>query len=246
MLDQIQHPLVFLSVVDPDGLIVVVEQVAKQSADDARLAVEHGRRSRRFHLLADLRPDFVEGLEVADDVFLGTPRRGGTDDHPSGKSVRLAEFADDGAQPAALLAGVDLARDADVIHGRHEHQKPPRHGHVGREPGALGAQGLLDHLDDDLLPFAEEIFDLGLRDALGPGRRARPAVFVARLELVELFHRVDHVGDVEEPVALETDVDERGLHAGQDLRDPALVNVTDDSRCRSRSTNTSATGRLRE
>jgi hypothetical protein len=36
------------------------------------------------------------------------------------------------------------------------------------------------------------------------------------------------------------------LHAGQDLRDPALVNVTDDSRCRSRSTNTSATGRLRE
>jgi hypothetical protein len=30
------------------------------------------------------------------------------------------------AQPAALLAAVDLARDADVVDGRHEDQEPPR------------------------------------------------------------------------------------------------------------------------
>ena len=62
----------------------------------------------------------------------------------------------------------------------------------------------------------------------GRRRPAAAAVLVARLELVELFHRVDHVRDVEEPVAFEADVDERRLHAGQDFVDPALVDVTDD------------------
>ena len=41
--------------------------------------------------------------------------------------------------------------------------------------------------------------------------------------------RVDDVGDVEESVALEADVDEGGLHAGQDLRHAALVDVADDA-----------------
>jgi hypothetical protein len=43
-----------------------------------------------------------------------------------------------------------------------------------------------------------------------------------------LLHVLDDVGDVEERVALETDVDERGLHSGQDFRDAALVDVADD------------------
>ena len=57
---------------------------------------------------------------------------------------------------------------------------------------------------------------------------ARLVVFVAG-ELVELDERVDDVGDVEEAVALEAEVDEGGLHAGQHFRDPALVDVTDDA-----------------
>ena len=50
---------------------------------------------------------------------------------------------------------------------------------------------------------------------------------VRRLALV-LFEVFDDVGDVEEGVALEPEVDEGRLHPGQDLRHAALVDVADD------------------
>src|SRR5438105_5522035 len=55
------------------------------------------------------------------------------------------------------------------------------------------------------------------------------AVAFVGFEPVELLERVDDVGDVEEAVAFEADVDERRLHAGEDLRDAALVDVADDA-----------------
>src|SRR5262249_38163726 len=48
------------------------------------------------------------------------------------------------------------------------------------------------------------------------------------VEFVELL-RVDHIVDIEEPVALEAEVDEGGLHAGQNLRHAPLVDVADDA-----------------
>ena len=70
-------------------------------------------------------------------------------------------------------------------------------------------------------------------ESLGPWLVVRlavsAAVLVARFELLELFERVDDVGDVEEAVALEAEVDEGRLHAGQDLADAALVDVADDA-----------------
>ena len=157
----------------------------------------------------------------------------GADDDAAGEAVRLAELADDAAQAAALVARLDLARDADVIDRRHEHQEPPGHRHVRREARALGAERLLDDLDEDLLAFLQQVFDLRLR-RVGSSLRlscARPpsVLVVARLELLELLERVDDVGDVEEAVALEAEVDEGRLHAGQDFRDPALVDVADDA-----------------
>ncbi len=135
----------------------------------------------------------------------------------------------------ALFARLDLARHADVIDRRHEHQEPPRHRHVRGEPGALGAERLLDDLDDDLLAFLQQVFDLRLRPLAFPfptrsvAPLAAALVLVVARELVELVERVDDVGDVEEAVALEAEVDEGGLHAGQDFRDPALVDVADDA-----------------
>ncbi len=194
--------------------------------DEALLLVQHGRRARRFVALADLGPDLVEGVEVAEDVFLGPAARRGADDDAAGEAVRLAELADDAAQAAALLARLDLARHADVIHRRHEDEEAPGHRDVRGEAGALGAERLLHHLDDDLLPFLQELFDLRLRAiltiALGPplravaARRWLPAgfVLVVACELVELVQRVDDVGDVEKAVALEAEVDERDCMPG--------------------------------
>ena len=50
----------------------------------------------------------------------------GADDDAAAEVVLLAELLDDAAQAAALVAAVDLARDADVIDGRHEDQEAAR------------------------------------------------------------------------------------------------------------------------
>jgi len=52
---------------------------------------------------------------------------------------------------------------------------------------------------------------------------------VARLEALELFDSIDDLGDVQERIALQPDVNEGGLHAGEDFRDPALVDVANDA-----------------
>ena len=172
----------------------------------------------------------MEGLEIADDVFLGSAAGGGADDDAAGEPVGLAELAHDAAQPAALLARLDFARHADVIDRRHEHQETARHGDVRGQPCALGAERLLDDLDEDLLALLEEILDFRLRRGRHcPVPFAGSALFFARFELVELFERIDDVGDVKEAVALEAEIDEGGLHAGEDLADPAFVDVADDA-----------------
>ena len=83
---------------------------------------------------------------------------------------------------------------------------------MGGEPGALGAERLLDDLDENLLAFFEEVFDSRLcvgvlsSASFGTLRADGPAaarLVFARFELVEFFERVDDVGDVQEAVALE-------------------------------------------
>src|SRR4051812_24319814 len=230
-LDQLDDALVLLGVVDADRLEVLGQQIAQQPGDDALLLEQHRRRARRLVALAHLGPDLVERIEVAEDVFLRPAAGRGADDHAAGEAVRLAELADDAAQPRPLLARFDLARHANVIDGGHEHQKPPGHGDVRGQARALGAERLLDHLDDDLLAFLEQFLDLlggpilavALRAALvsaaaavAVGAARRLVVLVAG-EFVEFGEGVDDVGDVEETVALEAEIDERGLHAGEDL-----------------------------
>ena len=69
----------------------------------------------------------------------------------------------------------------------------------------------------------------------GPGRYGRGfwrrlvGLFVARLQPFEFLDCVDDLGDIEERVALQADVNERGLHAGEDLRDPPLVDIANDT-----------------
>ena len=72
---------------------------------------------------------------------------------------------------------------------------------------------VLDDLDDDLLARLEQIGD------------AR-AVAAAALGLLDA--RQHDLVDVQEAVLVEADVDERGLEAGEDVVDAALVDVADD------------------
>ena len=85
---------------------------------------------------------------------------------PPVKPVLLAELRTMPRSRDALFARLDLAGDADVIDGRHEDQEPSRHRDVRGEPGALGAERLLHDLDEDLLPFLEQVFYLRCGSAL--------------------------------------------------------------------------------
>jgi hypothetical protein len=65
------------------------------------------------------------------------------------------------------------------------------------DSGALGADRILDHLHEQRLSLVQDLLD-----------RARVAAAVAVLPVLP------DVRDVEERRALETDLDERALHAG--------------------------------
>ena len=80
---------------------------------------------------------------------------------------------------------------------------------LGGEPRALRLHRILDRLHEHGLAALDQILDL--------------AGALAALEL-----RADDLVDVEEAVLLEADLDERGLHARQDVVDDAEVDVAGD------------------
>jgi hypothetical protein len=89
---------------------------------------------------------------------------------------------------------------------------------LGRQARALGADRVLDHLHHQRLAFEHLLFDRHLGQAVAhePGRLA-------------LGLAVPDVGHVQERGALQADVDEGRLHAGQHARHLAQVHVADQS-----------------
>jgi hypothetical protein len=135
----------------------------------------------------------------------------GADDRAAAAQVQALHL---GAQPRALGV-VEPARHADALARRRVDHVAPGDGQLHREPRALGLERVLDDLHDDLLPRAEQVGD------------ARPGLLAATaLHLLDA--RQDDLVDVQEAVLLEAEVDERGLEAGQDVVDLALVDVADD------------------
>ena len=97
---------------------------------------------------------------------------------------------------------------------RHVHQVPGRQGDVGGQARALGAERILHDLDQDFIAFGDQRADVfGMR----------------RLDAGIRVTRIEYVGRMQESGAFHADVDECRLHPGQYPRDPALVNVADQS-----------------
>ena len=115
------------------------------------------------------------------------------------------EALEDVAQARALVV-LEPARDAEALAARDVDDEAARERDLRRQPRALRLHRVLDDLDEDLLAAAEQVLDL--------------AAVRAALEL-----GADDLVDVQEAVLLEADVDERGLHPGQDVVDDALVDV---------------------
>ena len=101
---------------------------------------------------------------------------------------------------------------------------------MGGEAGSLSADGVLEDLGHDLLALFQELSDVGLEGAKAPfvargagGAIARRARNVRRLPDRGRFR---HVRGVQKCRALEADIDECRLHAGQDAANPSLVDVS--------------------
>src|SRR5205807_2960774 len=100
---------------------------------------------------------------------------GGADDEA--QPLRRLQLAEDLAQAAALVVVGNLARHADAVQPGHQHEVAAGDADVGAQRRTLGADALLDDLDEDLLAALEEVLD----ERLGPAEaRAGEAPAAAR------------------------------------------------------------------
>ena len=147
--------LVFLLGVHPDLREVGIHLVAQHALHQVEVVINQRRRFAVLGAVLDLGPQVLEEANVgAKLVFLDVGRRRA---HDKTAQPVLALAGDDALQPLALFFGVDLARHAHVIDGRHVHQEPSRKRNVTGDARSLLGDGFLGDLNQDLLTFLQQV-----------------------------------------------------------------------------------------
>ena len=183
---------------------VLVEHVPDDPDGQVRLAVEQLRRAGRLGLALDVLPLRGQPGDVPLQLLLGRALGGGPDDHAR---VLGHDLLEDLLQAGPLRVR-QFAADAGHRRTRHVHQVTTGQAHLAGQPGALVADRVLGHLDQDgLAGFQRRFNPLGV--ALEP----------AGVEV--------HLAGVEHGVAALADVDERRLHGRQHVLHLAEVDVAD-------------------
>ena len=186
--------------------------LVKSSVNRSRttLRVRSGSPYRSCGALAldlglDVLPAGLEPLDVAGQLVLaGALGRGPHDDAGGVRDDLLEERLE-----AVALGVGQLAGDAAGGAVRHVDQEPAGQADLAGQPGALVPDRVLRDLHQDGLAGGQHRLDL-----------AGLAVLVAERGPVDLT-------GVEDRVAALADVDERRLHGGQHVLDPAEVDVAD-------------------
>ncbi len=112
-----------------------------------------------FGALLDVGPEVEQEAEVAAELFFAGSGGGGANDEAAGG---IALFAEENLfQAAALAVGLDLARDAGVVDGRHEDEEAAGERDVRGDARTLLGDGLLGDLDQNLLAGLEQLADGG-------------------------------------------------------------------------------------
>ena len=201
-----------LGVVDDGALEVGGEDVAHDPDREVGLLEDEARRGRGLDALLEDLVQLEQVLQLALEVRALGAVRGGADDRAAPLQVERLGLL---AQALALLV-LQALGDADALAGGRVDHVAARDRELHAQARALGLQRVLDDLDDDLLARLEQVGDL-LAALVGAAAAAD------RLDAGQ-----DDLVDVQEAVLVEADVDERGLQAGQDVVDLALVDVADD------------------
>jgi hypothetical protein len=118
------------------------------------------------------------------------------------------------AQALALGFILDARRHPHSPPLGHEHQVSGGQSNVGGQPRTLGAQRILDDLDQNLIAFGDQRANI---------------VGVRRLDAGIGMPRIEDVGGMQKGGALQADIDECRLHARQHPGNPAFVDVADQS-----------------
>ena len=142
------------------------------------------------------------GLQFGLDGCFGN----GADDKAAGLVGRqhLAQHVAQVLPPGLVL---DPLRDADVRVLRQVDQQAPRDRDLCRQPRALGADRILDHLHHQRLALGEDS--------------------LYRFRLRAILALLPDVGHVQERGALQADLDERRLHSRQHARHLADIDISD-------------------
>jgi hypothetical protein len=167
--DVFLRALVVVLVVDEHAVDVLGEEVAHGALDDVGLLVEAGGGAVGLHLALDLLPLGGGGAGRGRSSGL-LAFAGGADD--DAHALGDGELVDEGLEALALGGVLDLAGDAAAVGERREDEVAAGEGEVGRGARALGADGALGDLDDDLgagRVEAGDVLDGGL--GLASGRR---------------------------------------------------------------------------
>uniref|UniRef100_A0A7S4D5R6 Uncharacterized protein n=1 Tax=Heterosigma akashiwo TaxID=2829 RepID=A0A7S4D5R6_HETAK len=213
-----QH-LVLHARVDADMAGALVGQVAQHALNQAEILVQQAGRRRGEGLLADLLPGLAQIGDVGGEFVVARVLGIGAQDEAAAAALLLGadERLHAGAQRLTGLGRADLLADADVLILRQIDQHATGDADLAGQPRALGADRVLDDLDRQRLPFEDQSLDR---------RRRRIVALVAAM--AELRGAVQ-IGHMQEGRALQADVDEGALHAGQHAHHLAEVDVADQA-----------------
>ena len=147
------EPVVLLLVVDDRPLEVLGEDVAHDPHREVGLLEDHRRRLGVLHALHQHLVQLVQVEQLALEVRPLGAVRGGADDHAALADLELGGLA---AQALALLV-LQAPRHADALAGGRVDHVAPGDRQLHRQACALGLQGVLDDLHDDLLAGLEQV-----------------------------------------------------------------------------------------
>ena len=184
---------------------VAREEVSHDPQGQLRLLVDERRSRFGLGLRLNRLPEPLQEHEIALDVLRRRALGGGAHDDPAALGI---ESLHDVLQ-ARALGILEPPRDTGALAVRNVDEEAAWERDLGREPRALRLHRILDRLHHDRLAALDQVLDLS---------RALPTLELGPDDLV----------DVEESVLLEADLDERGLHPGQDVVDDAEVDVPGD------------------
>src|SRR6202162_2889569 len=151
--DELDDLAEFFFAVDPDGGEIVADVIAQDAFNEIQIAMEERGSFALLAAFLDFVPGSAEEFDVGANFFVGGAACRGAHDEAAG--IAAARFADEAAQTRAIIGAGDFARDADVIDGRHVHEKTSGQSDVTGDARALFAERLFGDLDDYILAGLE-------------------------------------------------------------------------------------------